>query len=233
VPAVIEHIYLQTCTPIRAYVIFVYTYAYVHATLACAYSYMHLDIYTRICICVRIYVCTFVMRGDSRHIHIYIRTCCDRAHLFTNKHAYSANVIYHARRLETHSLIHTYMPYSCIFIHALGHLHAHTYMFMHICMCIFVMRGDSRHIHIYIRSCCASAHLFTNMHNCTRICHTSRAKTRDILLYAYVHATLVHIHTCAWTSTRAHVYVYAHMYVYIRDARRLETHSHVHTCVLC
>jgi hypothetical protein len=134
------------------------THSRMHAS---AYQYMHMDIYTHICMCIS--MCIFVMRGDSRHIRIYTRACCDRAHLFANMNTY------------------TRLCHICVYI-CVRTCHTRAYSYMHmdiytrirtclrICMCIFVMRGDSRHIHTCIRSCCAGAHLFPNMHTYSSIC---------------------------------------------------------------
>ncbi len=127
----------------------------------------------------------------------------------------------HAPRLETHSRMHA-SAYQYM------HMDIYTHICMCISMCIFVMRGDSRHIRIYTRACCASAHLFTNMYTYPRICHAWCTKTRDTLSYAYVHASLVHIYIWTWTPTRAYVHVYVYVCVYSWCAETRDTFAYAY-----
>jgi hypothetical protein len=144
------------------------THSRMHAS---AYQYMHMDIYTHICMCIS--MCIFVMRRDSRHIRIYTRACCDRAHLFANMNTYTrlCHIVY------TYAYVHAILVhiYICTWTPTRAYVYMFTYMYVYIC--------DARrlethsHMHIYLlcwcTSICKHAHLSAlmsylclHMHTC-------------------------------------------------------------------
>ncbi len=183
------------------------THSRMHAS---AYQYMNMDTYTHICMCICTCICICMCQCLCICMLVYVMhadrctcTCTHGArphqlHIFTPIRAY---VIHHAPRLETHSRMHA-SAYQYM------HMDIYTHICMCISMCIFVMRGDSRHIRIYTRACCDRAHLFANMNTYTRLCHICVyicVRTCHTRAYSYMHMD-------ANMRIRIHVYVYVCVY---------------------
>ena len=117
------------------------TYAYAHALLA--------RIHVRTCsLTVARAWYTYIVRRDSRHIRICVRTCHARARPCTHAVTYTLIVYrHHAHRLETRSRVHMFMRlHTCIcacsdillpFTHVCTPMHSYT----------CTVRGDWTHTH--------------------------------------------------------------------------------------
>ena len=171
------------------------THSRMHAS---AYQYMHMDIYTHICMCIS--MCIFVMRGDSRHIRIYTRACCDRAHLFANMNTYTrlCHIVY------TYAYVHAILVH--IYICTWTPTRAYVHVYVHVCA--YSSRAETRDTFTYAYLPAVLVHIYL------QTCAPIRAYVIFVFAYAYVHAILVHIHTCTWTPTRAYVHVCVYVCIY-------------------
>jgi hypothetical protein len=124
------------------------TYAYAHALLA--------RIHVRTCsLTVARAWYTYMVRRDSRHIRICVRTCLASTHSCAHMLSHRGTCIVYihgAQRLETHPHLRTHMPCQGTSMHTCGHLHAH---------CIQTSCAQARDT-----LTCAHVHAVTCMHLC-------------------------------------------------------------------